>query len=232
MLAPIMRGQIIKEENEIILPIKVVSSLHPFLLPFLFRESIEELTGSLKGITYRHLQQLVKLINSSTGTQLHLPCGYIAKKAYEEVIIKRKSSITQIIPEPVEINLPGVHILPGWRMMVNSYITDSIQLDMKSDPYSLYLDADKIGPGTFRFRTRKDGDRFQPFGMEGTKKLKEFFIDEKIPRDKRDLIPLLEKNDNILWILGIRPSDVYKVDSFTKKILIVRAEYLEGDIYV
>lgn len=60
-------------------------------------------------------------------------------------------------------------------------------------------------------RNRKNGDRFFPFNAPGEKKLKDFFIDEKIPQFKRDRIPLLISEEKIIWIPGIRRSNWHLV---------------------
>ena len=74
-----------------------------------------------------------------------------------------------------------------------------------------------------RVRNRVNGDIFHPSGMKGSKKLKEFFIDEKIPRRERDSIPLIVSGDTILWVVGKRVADYGKVDKDTKKILKIEA---------
>ena len=83
-----------------------------------------------------------------------------------------------------------------------------------------YFDYDKI-KGNLRVRNRKTGDRFIPFGMNGTKKIKDYFIDKKIPKEFRDKIPLLADDENIIWILGYATSQIYRVTGDTKNILIV-----------
>jgi tRNA(Ile)-lysidine synthase len=69
------------------------------------------------------------------------------------------------------------------------------------------------GEPRFIARNRRDGDRFHPLGLGGSKKLKEFLIDRKIPADRRDRLPLLLWNDEIVWIAGVEVSDRFKVTS-------------------
>lgn len=84
----------------------------------------------------------------------------------------------------------------------------------------MFLDWDKV-KGPLFMRNRRPGDRFVPYGMSGSKKLKDYFIDEKISRDKRDKIPLIVDGDNIIWIVGYRSSNLYKVTKDTKKVLAI-----------
>lgn len=73
-----------------------------------------------------------------------------------------------------------------------------------------------------RIRYWQRGDRFVPFGMKGMKKLSDFFIDRKIPKERKDRIPLLcNGNGDILWIAGLRSDNRYKVTPETRQILIV-----------
>ena len=73
--------------------------------------------------------------------------------------------------------------------------------------------------GSLAVRNRLDGDRLMPFGMRGTKKLKDYFIDEKVPKEIRDKIPLIVDDENILWVVGYRINDLYKITKKTKRIL-------------
>ena len=81
-----------------------------------------------------------------------------------------------------------------------------------------YFDYDKIKE-TVVIRNRKDGDRIKPLGVKGTKKLKDLFIDLKIPREERDTIPLVCFDNEIAWIVGYKVSDSFKITKDTKNIL-------------
>ena len=70
-------------------------------------------------------------------------------------------------------------------------------------------------------RNRLNGDKFVPFWMGGTKKLKDYFIDEKIQKELRDNIPLVVDEGNILWVVGYRTHEKYKVTMDTKKVLVI-----------
>ena len=76
-------------------------------------------------------------------------------------------------------------------------------------------------------RTRRDGDKIIPLGMSGNKKIKDIFINMKIPKEQREIIPLVCLDNKISWIVGLRVSDEYKVTSDTKKILRVIAKRKE-----
>jgi tRNA(Ile)-lysidine synthase len=86
------------------------------------------------------------------------------------------------------------------------------------------FDADAIGEAPF-VRTWRAGDRFQPLGMTGKKKLQDFFVDEKVPRRQRSRVPLLCASDGrIAWVAGYRIAEPFKVRAQTRRVLRVRAE--------
>ena len=66
------------------------------------------------------------------------------------------------------------------------------------------LDRAALGEGPLVVRTRRPGDRFQPLGMTGHKKLQDFFVDSKTPRDWRDRVPLLIAGERVAWVVGYR----------------------------
>ena len=79
---------------------------------------------------------------------------------------------------------------------------------------ALLFDADKLPDGVV-LRTRREGDMFTKFGG-GTKKLKEYLIDKKIPRAERDGLILGAKDSEVFFIAGVEISDKIKLDASTK----------------
>ena len=81
------------------------------------------------------------------------------------------------------------------------------------------FDADALGADLF-IRTWQEGDRFQPLGMSETKKLHDFFVDEKVPRRQRGRVPLLCAADGrIAWVVGHRIAEPFKVTAQTRRVL-------------
>ena len=74
-------------------------------------------------------------------------------------------------------------------------------------------------------RRRRAGERFQPLGMSEPKKLQDFMVDSKIPREWRDRVPLVCSSDGILWVVGWRIAEWARVKDSTKRVL-----YLEFEI--
>ena len=68
-------------------------------------------------------------------------------------------------------------------------------------------------------RKRRNGDRFQPFGLGGSKKLKDFFIDAKVPRRLRDKVPIVCDQQGILWVAGWRRSERGRIKTDTRRFI-------------
>jgi len=100
--------------------------------------------------------------------------------------------------------------------------------NLKEKPYSkdemtAFLSWDKLKP-PFILRNPRTGDRFSPLGMKGTKSLKDFLTDLKVPRYEKERVLVLTSNDWIVWVLGYRIADQFKVQKSTKEILRIKAE--------
>jgi tRNA(Ile)-lysidine synthase len=78
-------------------------------------------------------------------------------------------------------------------------------------------------------RNIRAGDRFRPFGLQGTQKIKKYFIDHKVPREKRRACPVLLNGGRIIWLMGHRLADGCRVTPATREILRAEIACLTGD---
>ena len=88
-----------------------------------------------------------------------------------------------------------------------------------------WLDFEEVGKELI-VRSKKDGDRFYPLGMQSAKKLQDFFIDCKVPLEKRNSVPIVESAGRIVWVAGLRIDDRAKVTAHTKKAVKLTLEKL------
>lgn len=85
----------------------------------------------------------------------------------------------------------------------------------------MVVDADRL-VGPLMIRSWRAGDRFCPSGMKGrSKKLQDLFIDLKVPKEKRDRIPLLVSSEGIVGVLGYRQDERFRVGSSTRYCLVI-----------
>ena len=182
----------------------------------LLRKGIETVKGSKSNIEFNHLKAFVLLCKrEETGKSLDLPDNIRLEISYGKVIIKTKDEIKNY---EYNIEVGKELVIDEIKMAIFCHIEKFNCI--RNSPNTVSIDCDKI-KGNLVVRNRRRGDKFQPLGMTGTKKIKDFFIDERVPREKRDTIPIIADQEDIIWIAGYRMSECYKVDTKTKNILIL-----------
>lgn len=211
--------QIVKESEHVIkLNRNKFNILHIAQKRQLIRQIIEKKCGNLRGISFSHVEKMIELSEiGMTGTKIELPgqlifqCNYAQMELKNLLIKKAQGEAREII-----LNIGETIEIPGLKKVVTMSFVDGVE---KIKPaHGAIFDFDKLHlPLTLRFR--RAGDVFQPSGMKGHKKLKDFFIDCKIEQEQRDKIPLICDQNEIIWIAGLRQSEVCKVSSQTKKLL-------------
>lgn len=98
------------------------------------------------------------------------------------------------------------------------------ELELKKNPIYAYLDADKV-KGELSVRHPKEGDSFAPFGMGGKRKLvSDYLTDQKLNRFEKEKQLLLCDGEEIAWVVGRRSSELYRVDSSTKRVILCQAK--------
>jgi len=192
----------------------------------LLRAVIKEMVGTLKDIEERHIEEIIGLLEKRAGKYINLPYGLIFAVEYGRYVLG--SSIHAICPFPEiikepAITIPGVTDISGWSIET-SIMEQGLSGDGEN-PMAAYLDADKTGEN-LSVRSRIEGDRFQPLGFDTPKRLNRFMIDAKIPQSWRERVPLvcchgqgLPVHGQIIWVVGYRIDDRYKVASDTRRVL-------------
>lgn len=104
---------------------------------------------------------------------------------------------------------------------LNFTLTLNKELSEELDPSLAYLDFDKL-KYPITFRPWKNGDKFQPLGMKGKKKLSDFLTDLKLSRIEKEAVMVLESQGEIIWVAGYRIGNPFKISETTKNVLIVK----------
>ncbi|WP_040213821.1 tRNA lysidine(34) synthetase TilS [Clostridium polynesiense] len=224
----------IRDSKEIIIK-KDAFSVHRAVLSRLIRKAFNDASGFSSNFEKVHVEDIIALQKQGTGKSISLPGGMSAENRYSDIYLVNKNLISAkgyreeyLIKDLKDIKdelTGGLNVFSKEfnYTLVFKLTVSSEKIQLKNNNAVKYFDFDKI-KGSIILRSRKDGDRFNPLGMKGTKKLKDIFIDLKIPQVKRNEIPLICFDDDIAWIIGYKISDKYKVDINTKNILQINIE--------
>ena len=125
--------------------------------------------------------------------------------------------------------IPGVLVLRehGVKIRVQVVSPDHFDKDRLGGA-QVALDADRLGTRV-QVRSLRPGDRFQPLGMEGHKKLSDFLIDAKWPKISRDEVLVLARGEEIAWVAPLRSSHAFRIKSTTRRIALCTLRHWDGD---
>ena len=199
---------------------------------YLTIRALSQVKGDAQGIERVHIEDSTRAVLDSPGTQLHLPDGLrLSVEQRSAVIYAGGDAFVATSFEPSPLAVPGVTTVGEWRIT-----TERIEEPPENRPRDEGGQSPKgfiewfgsaIDVASLCVRTRLPGDRFQPLGMSGTKKLKDFMIDEKIPNSQRDSLPLLVTSKGIAWVIGWRIAEWAKVGDHDREYLEIRVERTE-----
>lgn len=181
--------------------------------------------GGLRDIDLSAVDRLAGLADANqTGKSFELPGKFFAYVSYNTLIITDKM---------YTIDKSGAFILPA-QGRICLWPGESIEVQDVARPAAFpgassteqYVCGDKLAGAVVR--ARRPGDRIRLFGMQGRKKLKDYFIDQKIPRGMRGQIPLVAAGNEVLWIVGYALSEDLRVGDELEKV--VRLNYYHNHI--
>lgn len=200
----------------------------------LLRHGLRQLLPGLRGVTYGHIKALQKLaMAAQTGSSLALPGRVQAAISYKKLHLCRQNKdrrwpgAAKLASYPLAV--PGEVVLPLLKKRIRASVLPRGKAPWPPvETREAVLDYDRLPKegAEICVRGRQVGDKFQPLGLRGNKKLKDYLIDKKIPRAKRDSLPLVTVGSDILWIVGMAIHDRYKVCAATKRILYLEVEDL------
>ena len=193
---------------------------HLVLQRRILRHAIFEMTGKMSDFSFNHYQAILNAIHGERpNIVLSLPDELLFRRVYDQFIFERKSA--EIGEYVYSLAVPGQTYISEVNTNITAHVYDSLPTEKISIPdgtYEAIFDYEKVDLPLI-VRNRRQGDRFQPHGMKGTKKIKDYMIDVKVPRMDRDKIPLLVCGDEILWVIGFTTNDKFKIVSQTNKYL-------------
>ncbi len=207
---------------------KVVFARGPFLaldraMRFrALRWALQQVGGSLDGIGYRHLIQALDVIEGPRPSKrIIFPRGLILERGYESFAVKKTGELEKAIPSTYSypLRFPGATRIPeaGLTLVADIKKPEEVKLPLTCSMVAC-LDLARLGP-SLRVRSIRPGDRFQPLGMRGRKKLQDLLVDAKVPRCQRGVVPVVAAGKEIVWVVGHRIAEQFKVTPATRDIL-------------
>lgn len=200
--------------------------LHVALQRRLVRHGIALLKGNLQRIEACHIDGALRLaFQSISGKSIRLPGRIrVTKEGRLLVLSEHTGSENTSIGSPVTVPDSGscrfgewvLHLAQGGR---EAFLDAASSLD---SPFRACLDAEKVA-WPLHLRHRQPGDRFQPLGLRGSKKLQDFFVDSRVPRSLRREVLLVCDTEKICWVVGHRLDDRVKVTDDTGVVLVIEA---------
>jgi tRNA(Ile)-lysidine synthase len=211
------RDVLLEREDRVALDIEKLFCLPLAVQRRVVRFFIQELKGDLRKISYEDVEQILKL---------HEGKEYSLK---ESLVIKREQGMVFLKGEEIPkiqydyswtwdqvLNIEELGIRFEGIRKEDTEIS-SLRLDNNREAY---LDWSKL-KFPLLVRNRRDGDKFQPLGSPGRKKLKEIMRAKNIPQSERDWHPVFLSGDEIVWVLGLPVSEKHKVTPETNEVFVV-----------
>ena len=189
------------------------------LQPLILKEIIVKISGKEKDISAIHLETLQSLFQKQVGRKVNLPYELEACRVYEGISIYRKTIKKCKMSEiKVSFEKEKEQKIVLQNVSITCRILENISNKYTQKGGNKWFDYD-IMQNVLSIRTRQPGDYITIHPDGRTQKLKEYFINEKIPQEKRDEILLVADGSHIMWIEGYRTNCMYQVKENTKHIL-------------
>ncbi len=194
------------KEGSVRMPVEVLREkpgiLRKYLIRFMITKLLAEQNLGFRDIHFQHIADVEKLLNLKTSARMDLPFGIFAKRDYADIIVSlRKENLHR----------------KGLGRFVSRVFPYDKHAGIPKDGDIRWFDYDRL-KGVLVLRRREVGDYLYIRGV-GKKSLKSFMIDKKINREMRDDVALIACDHHIVWVIGYRTSDAFRVDEHTKQIL-------------
>jgi len=198
-------------------------ALHPAIKRRLLRRLADALAEGPSGLSSIQVDEALQFMSAApTGRTMRLPAELTIERTYEQFLI---GPSTAAEPFTCQLMVPGRTLIPECGIEIEAFLCSDRKTPADSNYYwQAIFDYDKIGL-PMQVRNRRPGDRFHPAGLGGkSKKLQDLFVDAKIPRRRRDSVPLLCSGTEVLWVMGMRIDQRFLAQADTKQRLLVRVK--------
>lgn len=199
---------------------KEAFNLDKAIISRVIRKAFFEFTGKYSNFEMKHIYDVIELSKKTTNKRIDLTNNVLAENIYGDIYLKLKDNIIRDYKEVV-INkgeLDNTDICYENYNVRFNIIRNKNNIDFSKNVLIKYFDYDKIEERLV-IRKRRNGDKMLPLGMKGNKKVKDIFMDLKIPVDERDKIPVLCFDNEIAWLVAHKVSEKFKITKETKNII-------------
>jgi tRNA(Ile)-lysidine synthase len=203
--AELLAGETLIERRQewVVFDARMLTRLHPALRPRIFSKLLKMARPQASMLETIHFMEADALL--AAGGKMHLPGGLSLEVSEGAGLISSSSAESARKRKSFLVDLSGVRAIPELNLAVKTVLMRKISAPSRlirlCTPSRQYFNLKAVRE-PLEIRTRRPGDSFSPLGMSGSKKLKDFFIDKKVPRFLRDYIPLLVSDGRIMWVMG------------------------------
>ncbi|WHH57557.1 tRNA lysidine(34) synthetase TilS [Petroclostridium sp. X23] len=225
----IISEKIRKDKRGVFISINFLTAQHAAIQKRIIRRAIHAFNGNTANIEYRHIEEIVQMLKDSaaqrvTGKAADLPGHIRVEVVYDALYVTDKTKKKEQRDFNYLLQIDEPILIREVNMIAVARVVDTEQLEgIEFNRFTKAFDYNSIKEEIY-IRNRLPGDTFMPSGMKGTKKLKDFFIDLKVPKYKRDTVPLVVAGHDIIWVAGYRVSEKFKCASESKKVLIIELQ--------
>jgi tRNA(Ile)-lysidine synthase len=202
------------ELGVVILPKGPLAAMDPAVRAHLLRRAVLEAKGNLDRLGQGHIERMAQMATGPVGRSVDLPGGLLFSVDYDDVTfaVGGKVPVPATIDESHDIAIPGETRVEPWNIsarIMNRTEWEGAAERPTHDATVAYLSLAAMRD--VQVRSRRAGDRFQPLGLSGHKKLQDFMVDSHVPREMRDATPIVVAGGRIAWVVGWRIAEWARV---------------------
>jgi len=188
-----------------------------YIKKMLIKRAIDELVPHNKDITHLHVEAVLDISDKDGSKKVNLPYEIEVTASYKTITFERESEAKEKLGELMIPIKDGTYSFGGYKVDVR-IIKKDLNYAYSQKTYTKCFDCDKI-QGSLMMRSRSTKDEIVVNSSGSKKRLKDYMINEKIPVDKRESIPILAVGNAVLWVVGFRISEAFKISKDTKRVM-------------
>lgn len=203
-------------DQSIALKLAGLTALPLALLRRVLRLAFTELAGDDRDLTLTNVDAAIALLGRP-GSSLDWPRNLVCQVGYDLLQIGFRSGSQEF---SVSLAIPGKATWGDGSQEITARLLPREKVRSFGDARQVVcLDREVLGSSVLQIRNWREGDRFQPLGMTGSRKLQDFFIDAKVDRWARQSVPLVTDGREIVWVVGHRMDHRFRVTPCTNEVV-------------